>query len=156
MLLTRLAFWCLPDPPFTRCLGGFGRKLDPSSRSITTRWFDFVKAHQPSLYGIQQLVGTHSVEPPDWNRTVVQFSLRGMVDLVPRAGSAPTTANPRVAGSFAAQRISRVSSMARAVQPDRQSGYQGYCDVEVSPESTEPIRFLHNFRALSLALQNAV
>ena len=37
-----------------------------------------------------------------------------------------------------------------------QSGYQGYCDVEVSPESTEPIRFLHSFRALFLALQNAV
>ena len=30
MLLTRLAFWYLPDPRFTRCLGGFGPKLDPS------------------------------------------------------------------------------------------------------------------------------
>lgn len=36
------------------------------------------------------------------------------------------------------------------------SGYQGYCDVEVSPESAEPMRFLHSFRALFLALQNAV
>lgn len=30
MWLTRLAFWYLPDPRFTRCLGGFGPKLDPS------------------------------------------------------------------------------------------------------------------------------
>ena len=44
MLLTRPAFWYLPDPRFARCWGGFGPKLDPSSRSITTRWFDFVKA----------------------------------------------------------------------------------------------------------------
>jgi sugar phosphate isomerase/epimerase len=36
------------------------------------------------------------------------------------------------------------------------SNYQGYCDVEVSPESAEPIRFLHSYRALFLALQNAV
>ena len=32
MWLTRPAFWCLPDPRFTRCLGGFGPTLDPSSR----------------------------------------------------------------------------------------------------------------------------
>ena len=32
MWLTRLAFWYLPNPPFTRCLGGFGPKLDPSLR----------------------------------------------------------------------------------------------------------------------------
>ena len=31
MLLTRLAFWCLPNPRSTRCLGGFGPKLVPSS-----------------------------------------------------------------------------------------------------------------------------
>jgi sugar phosphate isomerase/epimerase len=37
-----------------------------------------------------------------------------------------------------------------------QSGYQGYCDVEVSPESAEPVRYLRNYRALFLALQNAV
>ena len=36
------------------------------------------------------------------------------------------------------------------------SGFNGYCDVEVSPESAEPIRFMHGFRALFLALQNAV
>ena len=36
------------------------------------------------------------------------------------------------------------------------SGFKGYCDVEVSPESTEPIRFMHGFRALFLALQDAV
>ena len=30
MWLTRLAFWYLPDPRFTACLGGFGPKLDPS------------------------------------------------------------------------------------------------------------------------------
>ena len=30
MCLTRLAFWCLPNPRFTRCLGGFGPKLVPS------------------------------------------------------------------------------------------------------------------------------
>ena len=36
------------------------------------------------------------------------------------------------------------------------SGYSGYCDVEVSPESTEPLRMMHNFRALFLALQNAL
>ena len=33
---------------------------------------------------------------------------------------------------------------------------EGYCDVEVSPESTEPLRMMHNFRALFLALQNAL
>ncbi len=37
-----------------------------------------------------------------------------------------------------------------------QSGYQGYCDVEVSPESAEPVRYMRNYRALFLALQNAV
>ena len=31
MWLTRLAFWYLSNPRFTRCLGGFGPKLDPSS-----------------------------------------------------------------------------------------------------------------------------
>jgi len=36
------------------------------------------------------------------------------------------------------------------------SGFNGHCDVEVSPESAEPIRFMHGFRALFLALQNAV
>ena len=36
------------------------------------------------------------------------------------------------------------------------SVYSGYCDVEVSPESTEPLRMMHNFRALFLALQNAL
>ena len=36
------------------------------------------------------------------------------------------------------------------------SGYKGYCDVEVSPESAEPVRYMHNYRALFLALQNAV
>jgi hypothetical protein len=30
MLLTRLAFWYLPNPRFTRYLGGFGPKLVPS------------------------------------------------------------------------------------------------------------------------------
>jgi sugar phosphate isomerase/epimerase len=37
-----------------------------------------------------------------------------------------------------------------------QSGYPGYCDVEVSPESAEPVRYMRNYRALFLALQNAV
>jgi sugar phosphate isomerase/epimerase len=36
------------------------------------------------------------------------------------------------------------------------SGYKGYCDVEVSPESAEPVRYMRNYRALFLALQNAV
>lgn len=36
------------------------------------------------------------------------------------------------------------------------SGYKGYCDIEVSPASCEPIRYLDNFRALFLALQNAL
>jgi sugar phosphate isomerase/epimerase len=36
------------------------------------------------------------------------------------------------------------------------SGYTGYCDVEVSPESAEPVRYMHNYRALFLALQNAL
>jgi len=36
------------------------------------------------------------------------------------------------------------------------SGYKGYCDIEVSPASCEPIRYLQNFRALFLALQNAL
>jgi sugar phosphate isomerase/epimerase len=36
------------------------------------------------------------------------------------------------------------------------SGYKGYCDVEVSPESAEPVRYMHNYRALFLALQNAM
>lgn len=36
------------------------------------------------------------------------------------------------------------------------SGYKGYFDIEVSPESCEPIRYLNNFRALFLALQNAL
>jgi hypothetical protein len=30
MWLTRLTFWYLPDPRFTRYLGGFGPTLDPS------------------------------------------------------------------------------------------------------------------------------
>ncbi len=36
------------------------------------------------------------------------------------------------------------------------SGYQGYCDIEVSPASCEPIRYLENYRALFFALQNAL
>ena len=36
------------------------------------------------------------------------------------------------------------------------AGYQGYLDIEVSPASCEPIRYLHNYRALFLALQNAL
>ena len=36
------------------------------------------------------------------------------------------------------------------------SGYKGYCDIEVSPASCEPIRYLSNFRALFLALQDAL
>lgn len=36
------------------------------------------------------------------------------------------------------------------------SGYKGYCDIEVSPASCEPIRYLNNFRALFHALQNAL
>lgn len=36
------------------------------------------------------------------------------------------------------------------------SGYQGYCDIEVSPESCEPMRYLENYRALFLALQDAL
>jgi sugar phosphate isomerase/epimerase len=36
------------------------------------------------------------------------------------------------------------------------SGYKGYCDIEVSPASCEPIRYLDNYRALFLALQNAL
>ena len=36
------------------------------------------------------------------------------------------------------------------------AGYKGYCDVEVSPASCEPVRYLSNFRALFLALQNAI
>jgi hypothetical protein len=37
----------------------------------------------------------------------------------------------------------------------RQSGYQGYCDAEI-PESPEPVRLMHYYRATFLALQNAV
>jgi sugar phosphate isomerase/epimerase len=36
------------------------------------------------------------------------------------------------------------------------AGYKGYCDIEVSPASCEPIRYLNNYRTLFLALQNAV
>jgi sugar phosphate isomerase/epimerase len=36
------------------------------------------------------------------------------------------------------------------------SGYKGYCDIEVSPASCEPVRYLSNFRTLFLALQNAI
>jgi sugar phosphate isomerase/epimerase len=36
------------------------------------------------------------------------------------------------------------------------AGYKGYCDIEVSPASCEPIRYLNNYRALFLALQNAL
>ena len=38
----------------------------------------------------------------------------------------------------------------------RKSGYKGYCDIEVTPESCEPIRYLNNYHALFLALQNAL
>jgi hypothetical protein len=37
----------------------------------------------------------------------------------------------------------------------RQSGYRGYCDAEVQA-SAEPIRFMKYYRALFLALQNAL
>lgn len=36
------------------------------------------------------------------------------------------------------------------------NGYKGYCDIEVSPESCEPINYLKNYKALFLALQNAL
>jgi len=37
----------------------------------------------------------------------------------------------------------------------RQNGYQGYCDAEVQA-SAEPIRFMHYYRALFLALQDVI
>jgi hypothetical protein len=37
----------------------------------------------------------------------------------------------------------------------RQNGYQGYCDAEVQA-SAEPIRFMQYYRALFLALQDAI
>lgn len=37
-----------------------------------------------------------------------------------------------------------------------QSKYKGYCDIEVSPASCEGVRYLKNYRALFLALQNAI
>jgi hypothetical protein len=36
------------------------------------------------------------------------------------------------------------------------AGYKGYCDAELSDESCEPVRMMKNYRALFLALQNAV
>lgn len=36
------------------------------------------------------------------------------------------------------------------------SGYKGYCDIELSQQSCEPVRMMKNYRALFLALQNAV
>lgn len=37
-----------------------------------------------------------------------------------------------------------------------ESGYNGYCNLEVAKQSSEPIRFMHYYRALFLALQNQV
>jgi sugar phosphate isomerase/epimerase len=37
-----------------------------------------------------------------------------------------------------------------------QSGYTGYCDIELTPESCEPVRMMNNFRVGFLALQNAL
>jgi sugar phosphate isomerase/epimerase len=36
------------------------------------------------------------------------------------------------------------------------SGYKGYLDAELSDQSCEPIRMMHNYQALFLALQNAI
>lgn len=36
------------------------------------------------------------------------------------------------------------------------AGYDGYLDIEVSPASCEPVRYLNNYRALFLALQNTI
>jgi sugar phosphate isomerase/epimerase len=43
----------------------------------------------------------------------------------------------------------------RLFQLLRQSGYQGYCDAEI-PESAEPIRLMKYYRAIFLALQDAI
>jgi sugar phosphate isomerase/epimerase len=37
-----------------------------------------------------------------------------------------------------------------------QSGYKGYCDIELSDESCEPVRMMKNYRVGFLALQNAM
>lgn len=37
-----------------------------------------------------------------------------------------------------------------------QSGYQGYLDAELADQSCEPIRMMHNYQALFLALQDAI
>ena len=37
-----------------------------------------------------------------------------------------------------------------------ESGYQGYCDIELSEESCEPVRMMKNYRVGFLALQDAV
>lgn len=37
-----------------------------------------------------------------------------------------------------------------------QSGYKGYCDIELSDESCEPVRMMKNYRVGFLALQNAL
>ncbi|UCF39326.1 MAG: sugar phosphate isomerase/epimerase [Acidobacteriota bacterium] len=36
------------------------------------------------------------------------------------------------------------------------SGYEGYCDIELSDESCEPVRMMKNYRVGFLALQNAL
>ncbi len=38
----------------------------------------------------------------------------------------------------------------------RASGYKGYCDAELRDPSCEPIRMMHNYRALFQALQNEI
>ncbi|MFZ0283564.1 MAG: TIM barrel protein [Bacteroidales bacterium] len=37
-----------------------------------------------------------------------------------------------------------------------QSEYKGYCDIELSDESCEPVRMMKNYRVAFLALQNAI
>ncbi|MGC9327030.1 MAG: sugar phosphate isomerase/epimerase, partial [Candidatus Hinthialibacter sp.] len=43
----------------------------------------------------------------------------------------------------------------RLFQLLKKTGYQGYCDAEVGP-SCEPVKFMTYYRALFLALQNAL
>ena len=55
--------------------------------------------------------------------------------------------SPRIISDYPWRELFRLLSI---------SGYKGYCDAELSPESCEPVRMMNNFRALFLALQNAL
>jgi hypothetical protein len=104
MLLTRLAFWYLPNPRFTRCLGGFGPNLDP----IPSADFWSVLRHPEA----PRLVVTDA-SPVLGRDSKTLRSCRGQSNI--RTVRFPSGSNPLLRSARASSTAVRLSSLSRAL-----------------------------------------